>query len=314
MDGRGGCCIARCSSGGGGGRMSMSYGMSKVEKIMLKFRPIAPKPLAAGSGSSCSTMENSDGYGGTRRRKRKYVRVNGNKAKKDTSTVSKKRKASASLPSVVSGGGDAVVTLSLMPETPDRKEKSPARSSSTENQDLIISPSPIVVNCNKLAPIYSDGHVRGTEVAVTDHSVAMAKPLPLRSQAVSLVTMESVTEKWLNGDGLGFTDEARVMSMETDACPSFITNSCDMVVWTNKAYSEMTAGGVGDETVVVVKKYNLVAMPVSLPSFTCKVKVTWGTEKTSSSSNLTAPCDVWRLQYGGYAWRLDVKAALSLGR
>ncbi|KAI3508694.1 hypothetical protein L1887_23706 [Cichorium endivia] len=145
----------------------MSSGMSNVERIMLKFRPIAPKPLPDGSGSSCS-LENSDGYEGSRRRKRKYVRVNVNKAKKDTSPVSNKRKVSTSSPSV-SGGGDAVATLSLMPETSDRKEKLPTRSSPTEHPDL-LSPLPIT-NCNKLAPICFDGHARGIErlmVTVTD--------------------------------------------------------------------------------------------------------------------------------------------------
>ncbi|KAI3724376.1 hypothetical protein L2E82_36148 [Cichorium intybus] len=146
----------------------MSSGMSKVERIMLKFKPIAPKPLPDGSGSSCSTMDNSDGYGGSRRRKRKYVRVNGNKAKKDTSPVSNKHKVSMSSPSV-SGGGDAVVMLSLMPETLDRKKKLSARSSPTQHPDL-LSPLP-TANCNKLAPICFDGHARGTErfmVPVTD--------------------------------------------------------------------------------------------------------------------------------------------------
>ncbi|KAI3820681.1 hypothetical protein L1987_08229 [Smallanthus sonchifolius] len=129
--------------------------------------------------------------------------------------------------------------------------------------------------------------------------------------------MECVTETWTDGDGLGFTDQARVMSMEMDTCPSFITNSRDTVVWTNKAYREMTAGGGSAETVlVVVKKFNKVTMPVSHPAFTCKVKVTWGTERERATSPLsvTAPCDVWRLRSGGFAWRLDVKAALSLGR
>ncbi|KAK7858074.1 hypothetical protein CFP56_014543 [Quercus suber] len=31
-------------------------------------------------------------------------------------------------------------------------------------------------------------------------------------------------------------------------------------------------------------------------------------------SSITLPCDVWRMDGGGFAWRLDVKAALSLGR
>ncbi|KVH98989.1 uncharacterized protein LOC112514958 [Cynara cardunculus var. scolymus] len=312
MNGTGGCCIARYSGSGGAGvgvgGGEISYGISKVERIMLKFRPIAPKPMAAGSGSSCSTMENSEGYGGTRRCKRKYVRGKGKQTKKDANTtVSKKMKVSVPSSSSVSGGGDEVVTLSLLP---DRKEKLPARSNSeSENPDLL---SPITFNLNNKQTVCY-GHVQGAAshvVSVTDHAVVMMSPPP---QVISVVTVECVTETWANGGGVGFTDEPAAMKMEMDTCPSFVTNSRDMVVWTNTAYREMTVGGGSDET-VVVKKFNRVRMPVTLPAFTCKVKVTWGTESSSSPSSLTAPCDVWRLQNGGYAWRLDVKAALCLGR
>ncbi|CBI15623.3 unnamed protein product, partial [Vitis vinifera] len=43
MDAKGGCCIARYAGG--------AYDMSKVDRIMLRFRPIAPKPTSAGSVS-----------------------------------------------------------------------------------------------------------------------------------------------------------------------------------------------------------------------------------------------------------------------
>ncbi|MFS7940145.1 hypothetical protein Hanom_Chr05g00460221 [Helianthus anomalus] len=316
MDGRGGGCIARYS---GSNRHSsygeITYGMSKVERIMLKFRPIAPKPIAAGSGSSCSTVEHSDGSGGTPRRKRRYVRVNNNNNKKNnnnTSPVSKKRKLSNNHNIVSSGGahgGDTVVTLALMPETPDRKENSLATSSPSEKQDVLFSgttinnknPSQVLLSFNSMQSTARDGHV-------------IASPKPQKLMVTSLVTVECVTETWVNGDGVGLTDQARIMSMEMDTCPSFITNSRDTVVWTNKAYREKITGSdnYSDEMVmVVVKKFNRVTLPVCHPAFTCTVKVTWGADRATA---VTAPCDVWRLCNGGYAWRLDVKAALSLGR
>lgn len=299
MDGRGGgCCISRYSGNGGGGHIS--YGMSKVDKIMLKFRPIAPKPIASGSrsGSSSSTVDHNDRM---KRRKRKYVRLNGNKSKKDIKTVSTKRsKRNVSSSSFsVSGGGDSVVTLSLMPETSDRKEN----SLETSSRDLLNhnKPQPIPLSFNNQQQKVSYGHVQ-------------------KSERVSFVTMECVTDTWMNGEiELGFvTDHARLMNLEIDTYPSFLTDRKDTVIWTNKAYRELTSvssgGDGGDGSTVVVKKCNRVTMPVALLGFTCKVKVTWGSERGTCQSSVTAPCDVWRLRSGGYAWRLDVKAALCLGR
>lgn len=278
MEGRGGCCIARYSGNGDGGEIN--YGMSKVDRILLKFRPIAPKPMTSGSGSGSisSKVENN---GGTRR-KRKYVRVNGKNNKKNTNTsVSKKR--------TVSNGGEKAVTLPLMPETPDRKE----------NEPTLLS-----FNNDKQTDYYD--HMQGQLISVNKQ-----KMLKNKSEIISFVTMERVTETWLNGDVLGFTDQAKVISLEMDTCPSFITNCKDMVVWSSKAYREMT--GCSNET-VVVKKCNRVTMPVTQTAFTCKMKVTWGMENGLTPSTLTAPCDVVRLRSGGFAWRLDVNAALCLGR
>lgn len=285
----------------------ITYGMSKVDRIMLKFRPIAPKPMAAGSGSgsgsSCSTAEHNDGR--NKRRKRKYVRVNKNK-KDFTNTRLKKRKVVSSDEN--SGGGDAMVTLSLMPETPDRKENSPSVLSPTVSSSGENRFSPVLLSFNN-----NQTTARDSECHVLKNT---SPTLPSRKTVVtSFVTVESVTETWVNdGSGLGFTDQERVMNMEMDTCPSFITNSRDTVVWTNKAYREMITGGCASDetTVMVVKKFNRVTMPVSHAAFTCQVKVAWGTDQSLSA--VTAPCDVWRLRSGGYAWRVDVKAALSLGR
>ncbi|XP_071703941.1 uncharacterized protein [Rutidosis leptorrhynchoides] len=300
MNGRdGGCCIARYSGNVNSGGGQISYGMSKVDKIMLKFRPIAPKPIASGSGSSSSTVDHNVR---NRRRKRKYVRVNGNhKSKKETETASKKRNLS-STSSSVSGGGDAVLTtLSLMPDTPDRKEN----SLETSSRDLLNynKSQPILLRFDSQQQKVSYGHVQGTESNVN------------QSEIVSFLTMECVTDTWINVENrLGFV--INHAQMEMDTCPWFITDSMDTVVWTNTAYREMTTAGGGGGGVVgsVVAKYNRVTMPVPQLGFTCKMKVTWGSEGGTCASSVMAPCDVWRLMTGGYAWRLDVKAALCLGR
>ena len=80
--------------------------------MMTKFRPIAPKPAASASGSGESTADNG---GVSTPGKRKYVKV------KSFNKNRKKRKV-VKPPERASSGGERVVTLPLMPETPDRKE------------------------------------------------------------------------------------------------------------------------------------------------------------------------------------------------
>ncbi|KAI3765948.1 hypothetical protein L2E82_15995 [Cichorium intybus] len=328
MNGRGTCCIARHDGGGGGGMHSMS----KVARIMLKYRPIAPKPVAAGSASGGSTMENSDGYVKCRS-KRKYVKGNGNKKKNSNSrrcsSENKKVTASSCQPPP-SSKGDALVTLSLLPETPDRKENPPV----TGFTDLLSSAHINKCNCsnNKKAapaPVWLSLDSKEQKVCYGDaggfHPVVV-KPPPLsrRLQLVSYVTVESVIETSVDGEGIGRTDVERVMNMEMDSCPGFISDSQDRVMWTNKAFRQMVGAGhvIGGEdmAVVLVRKDNWTPSPVSYPTFTCKVRVNSATHSDHRSApsplspTRTLPCDVWRMERGACAWRLDVKAALSLGR
>jgi hypothetical protein len=81
-----------------------------------------------------------------------------------------------------------------------------------------------------------------------------------------------------------------------DTCPGFISDGYGRVTWINGAYREMMGEGV----VALVMKVN----GVRVVQFACGS----GRERNS----LTVPCDVWRMDCGGFAWRLDVKAALSL--
>ncbi|XP_076934112.1 uncharacterized protein LOC143600254 [Bidens hawaiensis] len=303
MSGRsGGYCIARYGGGGGCGM----YGMSKVETIMLKFRPIAPKPVAAGSGGSATGSEE---YVKCGRSKRKYVRVNKNKRKKEDININKKKKKAS--PAVTT---QPVVTLPLLPETPDRKENKSDLMSPVQTTIVSTLKTPVWLSFNKL------NNLNPKQIRVDTVGLKPSR----QPQVVSNVTVECVTDTFVDSEGLGRTDEERVKNMEKDTCPGFISDGEDRVVWTNKAYRQMA--GVGrhvtdgeDIAVVLVRKDKLTPLPVTYPAFTCKVKVTSAAnsqEQTPSplSPTLTLPCDVWRMERGACAWRLDVKAALSLGR
>ncbi|XP_052180548.1 uncharacterized protein LOC127793841 [Diospyros lotus] len=297
MDGRGGCCIARYAAAG-------IYDMSKMDRIMLRFRPIAPKPAAAGSVSPGFAPENNnEASGKSGRGKRRYSRDHGsggsakrygNRKRKASSEESDNPVQKTSSGGAVSGG-EAVVTLPLLPETPDRKD-CPA-SGSPSDQKGRSGTIWLNFRCNdKDNPLE---HVPDRRVAV---------PPQAQLQPGAIVTVECVTEAWVDSSGLGCTDEERLVNLEWDTCPGFVTDRAGRVVWTNRAYRMM----VGSEmmTWLVMKER---AAPITFPAFTCRVRLqyAWRKEKVAM---LTVPCDVWRMDDGGFAWRLDVKAALCLGR
>ncbi|KAK9278175.1 hypothetical protein L1049_027735 [Liquidambar formosana] len=306
MDGRGGCCIARYAGG--------VYDMSKVDRIMLRFRPIAPKPAATGGSSSGgSTPENNNEVQvKSGRGKRKYVRDN---TSSNNKRCNKKRKAS---PEEKNEGfsGDTVVTLPLLPETPDRKD-SPARASpTTDHPDLTTTATikqvknvPIWLNFNNSMSDIMNRQVHG--FCGSDRTVVM--PQPVRPVG-SCVTVECVTDTWVDvaGEGLGCTDEERRKNLEWDTCPAFISDGLNRVTWTNRAYRRMVGQVDLSEEEMMVWLVMKEGVPVTYPAFTCRVRLQYTCGKERSS--LTLPCDVWRMDGGGCAWRLDVEAALSLGR
>ncbi|GAU44992.1 hypothetical protein TSUD_184930 [Trifolium subterraneum] len=122
----------------------------------------------------------------------------------------------------------------------------------------------------------------------------------------SSVTVECVTDAWVEGEGLGSTDEEKKVNLSLDTCPGFISDGYGRVTWINGAYREMMGEGI----VALVMKVNGVIL---YPSFTCRVRVVqFACGSGRERNSLTVPCDVWRMNCGGFAWRLDVKAALSL--
>ncbi|XP_057767476.1 uncharacterized protein LOC130987810 [Salvia miltiorrhiza] len=288
MDQRGGCCIARYSGS--------VYDISKVDRIMLKFRPIAPKPASAngslsgggsGSGSSSSASPESSGAR-TGRGKRKHAAKDGSAGKRCGRRKRRCSPAKTDSGGSVSGGEkDPIKTLPLLPEAPDVREE--ATAASRQRYPLWLS--------------FENG--------------GRAEAVGRRVVASSWVKVECVTDTWLADfypyGGIGNTDAERVRSLEADTCPGFVTDGLNRVRWTNPAYRRMAAGEAAAAGEGEVAAWLAVAEGVALPTrcaaFTCRVRlVTCGNEKASK----TVPCDVWRMECGGFAWRLDTAAALSL--
>ncbi|KAF8378138.1 hypothetical protein HHK36_029475 [Tetracentron sinense] len=271
MDGRGSCFIARYAGG--------AYASSKVNRIMLKYRPIAPKPAVSESVSGGSSRENSEVYVRNGRAKR-WCSTRDNNDKR----CYRKRRVYRE------GKKDEIVTLPLLPETPDRKE-SPASVSPSDPDLTAFTTTPI--SC------------------VTDLTVVMPQTVKMVG---SYVTVKCVTDTCVEGEALGSTDEGKRKSLEEDTCPGFITDGLNRVQWTNEAYRRLVCqgGGEGEVGAEIVWMVMNERLPVSCPAFGCSVRLQYTCREERNS--LTMPCDVWRMEGGGFAWRLDVGAALCLGR
>ncbi|KAK8586454.1 hypothetical protein V6N13_010046 [Hibiscus sabdariffa] len=275
MESKGGCCIASRYAASG------VYNMSKVDRIMLRFRPIAPKPAnGGGGGGSVSPRESgAEGYCKLGRGRRRQSKERDNHNTKRRKRVSSEEK---------------MVTLPLISETPDCKGTiSTAHKTKTtaKTTPFWLSFGQAADGDKKLSFSFLDGGGDSVDRAVRS----------------SCVMVECVTDTWVSCDGLGCTDEERKVNLGRDTCPGFISDLFGRVTWTNGAYKEMV-GGAGETTVRLLTKQKL---PPAM-AFTCRVRVQYVRGKDTNS--LTVPCDVWRMNGGGFAWRLDMKAALCLGR
>ncbi|EOA25202.1 hypothetical protein CARUB_v10018515mg [Capsella rubella] len=294
MDGRGGCCIARYAIG------SEPYDLSKADRIMLRFRPIAPKPASDGGVKPVSSGDSGGGSSdvsfiraGRRKRKCHQSKVNGggNANKRCT------RRKKTSEKSVTHGGANAV-TLSLLPEKPAVTDLMAVEKEKRQGP-LWLS--------------FSDGG--GMFTPVVQRTVVIS----------SCMTVERVTDAWIEGYGLGRSDEERKMNLVRDTCPGFISDGSGRVTWTNDAYRKMARDNIpveevspeiinGDSSFHVMVRLVMRERPMlTSPGFTCRVKLQHTCQSRERGSSVTVPCDVWRMDHGGgFAWRLDVKAALCL--
>ncbi|CAJ2637159.1 unnamed protein product [Trifolium pratense] len=272
--------------------------------IMLRFRPIAPKPVTGNSSTTGElTPTNTASSLPGKRTKRKYVRIRRNNG------YVKKNNGNKSPEKVVETTEDmnnvaAVVTLQLMPE----KETPLAGDSWCKNVDLNLTVENIQIldNPNPNQDLEKENVRNFLDLIPTAEKVVVE----------SWITVESVTGTCMSEEGERVsrcTDVEKMKILETDTCPCFVTDGYSRVFWVNDGYKKMVLNDVSKEIEVVVwlKVKESVAWCYSYPAFTCGVRLqyTWRNEKCLKM----VPCDVWRLECGGFAWRLDVKAALSLG-
>ncbi|XP_030531114.2 uncharacterized protein LOC115741390 [Rhodamnia argentea] len=310
MDRRGGCCIARYAPGGGGGGGG-PYDMSKVDRIMLRFRPIAPKPACGGSSSGGSSPESKDTRVRPGRGRRRQVRSGGNTTTKRSSR--KRRACSKEKVGYALPPGEKV-TLPLLPEMPEHKVGGDLR-----NVKAGLRQAADYYRC-AMDPVLSRDSDKGQTQNVPkwlrfdDNAPKPAPPLlqPL-GRPSPCVTVECVTDTWVDGEALGRTDEERWWNLERDTCPGFTSDGLGRVTWINGALRKMVGreeDEEGDCRVWLAVREE--ARGMMWGAFTCRVRMeyTWGRERRA----VTLPCDVWRMDGGGFAWRLDVEAALRLGR
>ncbi|KAE8672457.1 Detected protein of unknown function [Hibiscus syriacus] len=266
-----------------------------INRIMLRFRPIAPKPANGDSVSGDSTFGNKNTGVTSKRVKRKYVRVcKRNNTRRIALDEAKKDNA----------GNKGSPSLHLLPESADLDKSTVGGDidlsrTAGDNYPIQDPPSP----CLKLKKMVA-------AVGPSDQTALIASRGRTRRVTVleSRVTVENVTDTCMDGGEIGnFTDVERMKNLEHDTCPSFVSDGWNHVLWVNEAYKKMVGGGTA--VGVVVKE----GLEFPRGSFSCRVGLQYVDGKGKKKQWRMVPCDVWKMSSGGFAWRLDLKAALTLG-
>ncbi|KAK3183746.1 hypothetical protein Dsin_031032 [Dipteronia sinensis] len=303
-----------------------------MDRIMLRFRPIAPKPVGGGGFDSKNVLVNK------KRCKRKYVRVS-----KNNSGYRRKKKTTLTQVDGTGsedGSDNKMVTLQLLPERADSISEDPiptSRSTTSSRCNNYLDDDKTRelekhLKKNNQA-VFDNGMVGLGVTTSSDQTVAVLETLVA---VETLVTVESVStadtttcNNNMDFRGIGSSGSLEIMmKLERDTCPAFISDGLNRVQWVNGAYKRMVMERLLEkqdeqssaaETAVTVlvslvmkDNYRLLKLP---SSFTCKVRVEYRWQKQKEKEMVVMPCDVWRIsEVGGFAWRLDVQAALSLGR
>ncbi|KAI9120786.1 hypothetical protein K1719_007819 [Acacia pycnantha] len=270
------------SAGGGG-----SSGLDKTlnNRIMVRFRPIAPKPIAGGPVlDNRSTMLLSG-----KRPKRKYVRVgrNSRRCRHTINSCEELQKQERS--------ENAVVTRELWMENTKLGEGSVAGFSGCKSVKLDPTAGKMEIHDNQMK---------------LDFGEPIHRPVPVVD---TWVTVESMTGTCMMD--LGRTDDEKVVNLARDTCPAFISDGLNRLRCVNEAYKKMVvwqeeAEEPSPEITVWLKIEDMEVY--SQTAFSCKVKLQYRRENNGKCTKVV-PCDAWKMEAGGFAWRLDVKAALSLG-
>ncbi|KAL3829513.1 hypothetical protein ACJIZ3_018315 [Penstemon smallii] len=269
-----------------------------MNNIMLRFRPIAPKPPGGEAISDSADLERRNGgaRNGVKRAKRKYVRVRCRQNKRKTIKSGKSSPPEKSVVEDASPPGSGVVkTLQLLPDHRSESDLSCCNNNIQENS----STEKFTVDY-ELTADYGGG-------AVSLNSY--------RSAIETWIVVECVTDLTVTDVGvwLGLSDREKISQLEVDTCPGFVTDGTNHVVWLNEACRKMVGREVvGDGGGVIVRLVVKENLPLFCPSFACRVRVIQQAKQGQKWNNKIVPCDVWRMEFSGFAWKLDVTTALSL--
>ncbi|CAN4090720.1 unnamed protein product [Withania somnifera] len=280
MDGGNGWPAAKCDGG--------PQDTTIMNRIMLRFRPIAPKPASSGSSPGSTPERNNMELVSKRRVKRKYVRVKKNSKCKSNKEDEKHKDGSSQY-----GDNATVLTLQLMPES----------SSGVKNSLENTGSRSLWMNFMKS----ENNGVLSVGSDQLDRTGEMQK----KRVVESWVMVDRMTNALVDGEALGSTDMEKMKNLEADTCPGLISDGLDRVQWVNLAYRRMVdrleSSGTPPEMVTWLVVKEKIELPLS-QAFACTVRILY------TKQSQTMPCDVWKMEFGGFAWRLDAKAALRLGR
>ncbi|CAL0299164.1 unnamed protein product [Lupinus luteus] len=272
------------SHGSDGGALTLDNRI--LNTIMLRFRPIAPKPVSDGSLGPVQVNQSKGSVYG-KRTKRKYVRVRRNNGyvRKNNEKIVEAR-----------DGVAAVSTLQLMPEKDKAEESSSiARDSWCKNLDLNGAVEKIQILDNNLKPPCVTANVGSSS------TLDLSSPV-----AESFVTVESVSDTCMSAgdeESLGCTDAEKLKNLETDTCPGFISDGYWNVRWVNDAFKKMIVSEKEKEECseilvwLKVKDNSVWRCCYSYPSFTCSVRLQYTCLKKKCTKMV--PCDVWKLESNG---------------
>ncbi|KAI5000860.1 hypothetical protein ZWY2020_010819 [Hordeum vulgare] len=300
MERKGGCCLAPRYAAGAQAGQAWHLG-----KVVLKFRPIAPKPAAMAPAPVTPVPA------GKEKRKRKAVAGPGG-----TGRRGRKPKKSAA---VAVAAAAAASTTQKLDYVQDKPLSSPSSSSSGTTSVSSPPPPPLPATL-ALMPVLPAQEGFGGAAPVANlapaHVARLVLPPQALRQPVPWVTVEDVTGIWRHGE------EPYAAVCGGEEAPTFVSDQCGRVTWTNVAFNRTVSGREDDDAAmapsaaasevrVVLAAKDGTPVPAwgSCAGFTCRVRVPYACPRRGS---LVAPCDVWRLDAGGYLWRLDLQATLSL--
>ncbi|CAN6326203.1 unnamed protein product [Urochloa humidicola] len=334
MERKGGCCIApRYGAAAAAGGQQQAGAAWQMGRIMLKFRPIAPKPAAmapvptpapapaAAVGPGRGKQKAVGGGGGRRGRKPKRAAT--------VAPVAAAVAAPVAAPAAQAAVGecrkdkDCEKEKSLSSRSSSSSgmtsvDSSPPPPTQRQRQPTTLPLMPVSLVEDKAATVAEPAPVASSVVAApaagaqaaTEHALRPVPPLAVSSW----VTVEEVTATWRDGEE---APSSAATAGDNDT-PAFVSDQWGRVTWTNAAFARAVSvdgGHAGSEAVALAG-----ALPAwgTCAGFTCRARVvrnaSGAAPRRGGGSSVVAPCDVWRLDAAGcYLWRLDLQAALTLG-